>query len=424
MDIKAPKGTKDILPFESPAWDRFFDATDSVFKAYGYGRIDTPIFEAESLFVKAIGGATDIVNKEMYTFADKGGRTMSLRPEQTAGVVRAYIEHGLDRGEPLFKAFYRGPMFRYERPQGGRQRQFWQIGAEALGSADPALDAEVIDMAVEALTAAGLGGLKLSVNSVGCGSCRPEYSAKLRAFIETNSEDFCPTCLERAKTNPLRTFDCKNPECRAALKTAPLIIDSLCGECRGHHNSVLKCLDSLSIGYIDDPKLVRGLDYYAKTVFELTSDKLGAQDAVAAGGRYDGLVKKYGGPDVPGIGFAAGVERILLALADGADAESRVSPDIYVITMGDQARLAGMAAAKILRSEGYSAQLDFSGKPLKKQMSGADRSGAGIAVIIGEDELATGAITVRDMKSGNQTSGGVESLTDMVKELSRQGEES
>lgn len=417
MEVRAPKGTKDILPAESPAWDRFFEATDAVFRSYGYGRIDTPIFEAESLFVRAIGGTTDIVNKEMYTFEDKGGRMMSLRPEQTAGVVRAYIEHGLNRGDALFKAFYRGPMFRYERPQGGRQRQFWQIGAEALGSADPALDAEVIDMAAASLRAAGLENVKLSVNSVGCGACRPGYSAKLKDFINSGGADFCPTCLERAKTNPLRAFDCKNPGCRTALKDAPLIVDYLCADCRNHHESVLKCLNALSIKYFDDPRLVRGLDYYAKTVFELTSDKLGAQDAVAAGGRYDGLVAKYGGPDVPGIGFAAGVERILLALADGKTADEKSATDAYVITMGEQAKLAGMAAANILRNAGYSAVVDYSGKPLKKQMSEADKSGARAVVMIGGDELSAGTVTIRDMENGNQLSGSSEALPAIIKNI-------
>jgi histidyl-tRNA synthetase len=423
MEIKAPKGTKDILPAESGAWDRFFEATDAVFRSYGYGRIDTPIFESESLFVKAIGSATDIVNKEMYTFEDKGGRMMSLRPEQTAGVVRAYIEHGIHRTEPLFKAFYRGPMFRYERPQGGRQRQFWQIGAEALGSGNPVLDAEVIGMAVEALSAAGLADLKLAVNSVGCGKCRPAYSAALRDFILSAGDDFCPTCLERAKTNPLRTFDCKNPGCREALQNAPLITDSLCEDCRTHHDSVLRCLDSLSVQYVSDPRLVRGLDYYAKTVFELTSGKLGAQDAVAAGGRYDGLVAKYSGPDVPGIGFAAGVERILLALAAKDDINDSKGPDVYVAAMGEPAALAGLTAAKSLRKAGMTVCADFSDKPLKKQLSNADKARARYVLIIGEDELATGAVTIRDMANGNQAAGKMEAAAAIIDDLKAQGEE-
>lgn len=418
-DFKAPKGTKDILPAAAPRWDRFFDAVEAVYRSYGYSRIDTPVFESEALFARGIGDGTDIVNKEMYTFTDKGNRTMALRPEETAGVVRAFLEHNLSGTAPLFKAYYKGPMFRYERPQGGRQRQFWQVGVEAIGSVDPALDAEVIDCALESLGAAGLEDLVLHINSVGCPACRPSYTAALRVYLLAAADRFCDTCLERAEKNPMRVFDCKNPGCAAALAEAPLIMDYLCVDCAGHFAAVLAALRAIGIEYREDPRLVRGLDYYTKTAFEIKSGALGAQDAVAAGGRYDGLIEQLGGPATRGIGFAVGVERALLATA--ATAPAPPGPDVYAVTLGPDARQAGLAAAKNLRRAGFAVTVDFSDKALKKQLSYAGKAGARFVLIIGDDELATGVYGVKNMRTGEQAVLSPESLETWLKENDGEG---
>lgn len=411
--IKAPKGTKDILPAESQRWDRFINEICGVFKSYGYGRIETPIFEVESLFVRAIGDGTDIVNKEMYSFADKGGRAMALRPEETAGVVRSYIENSLYRDNPVLRVYYHGPMFRYERPQGGRQRQFWQTGVEVLGSAEPAMDAEVIDMAVRALTAAGLSNLTLRINSVGCSSCRPAYAKALSVFVVEKKSEFCETCAERASANPLRVFDCKNPGCRSALASAPSIRDSLCEACAGHFAAVQTFLGAAKTDYVDDATLVRGLDYYTSTVFEVTSSRLGAQDAVAAGGRYDDLVKKYGGPDTAAFGFAIGIERALLASEDNQ--ASTPSPYMYIAPLGGKAVASALILAVQARSEGISAVIDYSGKPLKKQLAAAHKSRAKLAVIIGDEELAKDEVIVRDMENSGQTSVTVNDFSEWIR---------
>lgn len=413
MEIKAPKGTKDILPAETQKWDRFFADVERVFKNYGYGRIETPVFESEALFVRAIGESTDIVNKEMYAFEDKGGRRIALRPEETAGVVRAFIEHKMYVGQGLTKTYYKGPMFRYERPQGGRQRQFWQVGVEALGSADPSLDAEVIDLAMACLKAAGLSGLTLKLNSVGCSACRPAYTKALKTFLAEHKDELCATCRDRTSTNPLRVFDCKNELCRATIKNAPLVVDHLCDACGESFTKVKAYLDSMSVDYVADPRLVRGLDYYTRTTFEITATGLGAQDAVAAGGRYDNLVKSYGGPDTPGLGFAIGVERVLIALGDEAEPADDV-PDAYIIALDEKSRRAGMSLAKKARESGLAVEMDFTGKNLKKQMVNADKSGARYAVIIGDAEMLTGSLTIRDMASGEQRGVDAEAMIDVL----------
>jgi histidyl-tRNA synthetase len=401
MEMKAPKGTKDILPEETRRWDRFFTEVERVFKNYGYGRIETPVFEYESLFVRAIGEGTDIVNKEMYSFEDKGGRRLALRPEETAGVVRAFIEHNMYSGSGLIKTYYKGQMFRYERPQGGRQRQFWQVGVEALGSSDPAVDAEVIDLAMACLSAAGVKDMKLKLNSVGCPACRPAYTEALKKFLVEQREELCETCQDRTSSNPLRVFDCKNEKCRTAIKSAPTIIDYLCEGCEDNFTKVKAYLEFMALEYTADPHLVRGLDYYTKTTFEITAPGLGAQDAVAAGGRYDNLVKSYGGPETPGLGFAIGVERVMITLGEEADTLDD-GLDAYVITLDEASKKAGLAMAKKAREAGLSLEMDFTGKNLKKQMINANKSGARYAVIIGSDEMLTGSMTLKDMVSGEQ----------------------
>ncbi|MFH1736638.1 MAG: histidine--tRNA ligase [Actinomycetota bacterium] len=410
--VKAPKGTKDVLPDEAEKREAFLEAVRGVYARYGYRRIDTPVFESEQLFARGIGEGTDIVNKEMYSFEDKGGRRLALRPEATAGVVRAYIENNMGVGAPLLKVFYEGPMFRYERPQGGRQRQFWQTGVEAIGVADPLLDAEVIDLAVACLTAGGLTDLTLRINSVGCPVCLPAYVAALRSYLCEAAGDFCETCRDRAKRNPMRVFDCKNEGCRRALKKAPVIKDYLCGDCRAHFENVLSGLDELNVAYVQDDSLVRGLDYYTRTTFELTSGSLGAQDAVAAGGRYDGLISLFGGLDTPGIGFAVGVERSLIAAEGYGEGTSRL--DAVIIAMGEAAKMVGLKMANALRREGAAVDLDFTDKSLAKRLTAADRTGARYTVLIGEDELMTGSVTVRNMATGEQQSVEAEVVSEIV----------
>jgi len=404
MEFKAPRGTKDILPAEIEVWDRLVDTAKSVFGRYGYKRIETPVFESTGLFTRAIGETTDIVKKEMYTFKDRKGRELTLRPEETAPVVRAFIEHKMHVEGSLFKVFYWGPMFRYERPQAGRQRQFWQIGIEAIGSPDAALDAEVIQMAAVYLHEIGLTGVKIHLNSVGDKCCRPKYTDALKVFLKQESEGFCEDCRIRADTNPMRVFDCKNRACGAKLREAPVIMRYLCDECKRHYADVTGYLDDLGIDHVHDDHLVRGLDYYTRTTFEIKHAGLGAQDAVCAGGRYDDLVKQYGGPESPAIGFAIGMERAILAVRTGNDREEEKSLDGYIIALGDDAKRKGMLLASSLRAKGIKTAYDFSGKSLKGQMKNADKAGSRFAVIIGENELKDGSVTIRDMETGEQRS--------------------
>lgn len=387
-----------------------------MFERYGYRRIETPIFEETALFSRAIGETTDIVQKEMYSFRDRGGREMTLRPEETAPVVRAYIEHKLELAAPLLKVYYWGPMFRYEQPQAGRSRQFGQLGVEAIGSIEPALDAEVIELLMRYLEELGLRDLRLHLNSVGDKACRPAYERELTGFIKENVACFCRECGKRAETNPMRVFDCKNEKCREVLKNAPVITDFLCDTCRNHLEAVKAGLGLLRVEYVDDPGLARGLDYYTRTAFEVKSSRLGAQDAVGAGGRYDYLVEQYGGPATPAIGFAIGLERLLIAL----DKEGIVLPeaaglDAYVVTLGEAAGERGLKLLSDLRSKGVKADMDFTGKSLKGQMRSADRVKARFAVILGEEELAAHVATARDMATGEQTRVRWEELAEWLK---------
>lgn len=340
----------------------------------------------------------------MYSFKDRAGRDMTLRPEETAPVVRAYIEHKLYRQTPLLKVYYSGPMFRYERPQAGRSRQFMQLGVEALGSLNPALDAEVIELLMNYLKELKLTKLKLHLNSVGDEVCRPRYSERLREYLRQNLNKFCADCRKRAKANPMRVFDCKNKQCQHEIKKAPVIADSLCEECKEHFEAVKESLSRLGIEYTYDPRLVRGLDYYTRTAFEVKSALLGAQDAVGAGGRYDFLVEQYGGPPTPAIGFAIGLERVLLCLEkEKVDIPSLEGLHAYLVTIGEEAQEAGLKLISHLRKCRISADMDFTGKSLKGQMRLADKLKAKYALIIGDTELKGKMATVRDMGSGDQS---------------------
>ncbi len=401
MNARAPKGTADMLPQTARVWEHLNRVAQELFSRYGYEPIYTPMFEHTEVFTRGIGEATDVVSKEMYTFEDKGGRSITLRPEATASVVRAALEHSLTGNGQFAKVYYAGPMFRYERPQKGRMRQFWQIGAELLGAAEPSADAELITLLWRFFEACGIpaASMRLLVNSMGDENCRPAYRTKVAAYIREHSAELCEECNRRAETNPLRAFDCKNPGCREIMCAAPLLRDELCDDCATHYTAVKGYLDALGIPYVEDPSLVRGLDYYTRTVFEVQVDAgLGSQNAIGGGGRYDRLMQEYGGPATPGLGFALGYERTVLAMeACGASIDTPLRADVYVARVDESVAAASFALAAALRDAGISAEEDHQGRSLKSQFKQADRIGARFVAIIGPDELAAGTFTLRDM---------------------------
>ncbi|MBO8141445.1 MAG: histidine--tRNA ligase [Firmicutes bacterium] len=400
--LSAPRGTADIMPQEARRWQELERVARQVFEAYGYGEVRTPIFEYTELFQRGIGEATDVVDKEMYTFRDRADRSLTLRPEGTAGVVRAYLEHRLDGAAQPAKLYYLGPMFRYERPQAGRARQFHQLGAECIGTSDPAADVEMIGMLAGLLRRLGLDGFEVRLNSIGCPRCRPAYVARLREAVASVVEQLCPSCRERYHRSPLRLLDCKRESCQRLTAGVPVLLDALCDECHGHFRQVRQHLDDLEIEYRLWPRLVRGLDYYTKTVFELISPDLGAQDALGGGGRYDGLVETLGGPPTPGVGFAAGMERILLALAKSRPQETASGIDAFVAHHGAEGRRAAVRIAARLRDAGLRVEIDYLNRSLRAQMKQADRQRARAVVIVGEDEAAREAARVRDMETGRE----------------------
>jgi histidyl-tRNA synthetase len=403
--ISAPKGTYDILPEDQPVRRWVIAQAEEVFRLYGYSRIDTPTFEETRLFTRGVGESTDIVRKEMYTFEDLGGRSMTLRPEGTAPVARAYVEHGMHTLPQPVKLYYHSPMFRYESPQSGRYRQHYQLGVEAFGSQAPELDAEVIGTLAALYRRLGLQGLVLRLNSMGCASCRPGYAAALRAFLVDHSEELCGECVERSRLNPLRTFDCKVESCRTVLDQAPRLPDHLCPSCSEHHARVQQCLEMQGIAFVSDHTLVRGMDYYTRTTFEFSSELLGAQSGVGGGGRYDNLVEAIGGPAVPGVGFGTGVERIILALSRSrVELPTAVPPVAYALAFTGGSRDEVFRLAHELRSRGVAVELDYMGRSPKGQMKQAGRSGARFALIVGEEELVQHVVKVRDLRSGEERS--------------------
>lgn len=390
-----------MLPEEAAGWQRLEEATRRVFHAFGYGEIRTPMFEHTELFQRGIGETTDIVQKEMYTFTDRGDRSITLRPEGTAPVVRAYLEHKLYARPQPVKLYYIGAMFRYERPQAGRYRQFHQIGAEALGTRDPATDVEMIVMPLALYEEMGLRDVRVLVNSIGCNVCRPAYRALLQAHMAPRREQLCATCQGRYERNPLRMLDCKVPRCRELTEDVPPILDSLCDECREHFAAVRGHLERLGVGYELEKRLVRGFDYYTKTVFELVSPHLGAQDAVGGGGRYDGLVAEMGGPDTPAVGFAVGMERLLLALqAQGEGLKAQAGPRVYVAAITPEDRPAVVELAYRLRRAGVAAEMDYAGRSLRAQMRAAGQMGAATVLLVGGEEAQRGTAKWRDMETG------------------------
>jgi histidyl-tRNA synthetase len=419
VSYRAPKGTYDVFPggrepHERPElWAFVEERARDFFRRYNYSEVRTPIFEEAQLFVRSVGEASDIVRKEMFVFEDKGGRELALRPEGTAGVVRSYVEHGLYKLAQPLKLFYVGSMFRYEQQQKGRYRQHTQIGVEVLGSADPLVDVEVISLLYSIHQACGVTDEVVYLNNLGDMETRRAYIPELRAFLQKHRDELDPDSVARLETNPLRTFDSKDENTQALLADAPTIGEFLSPEAAAHLAAVTEGLQSLGIPYEIDERLVRGLDYYTLTVFEAKSGALGAQDTVGAGGRYNGLVSELGGPDLAGIGFGSGVERILLA---AASREASTSLDVFFVTLVPEARTAAMRLASALRAEGVSCDLDYADRSAKGQFRHADRSGAAYAAILGEDELAQDICTVRDMSSGEERT---VSLTDGAKELLR-----
>ena len=412
--FKAPKGTYDVVAPFSSVWLQVKDALARAATLSGYDYIETPIFEDTALFIRGVGQSTDVVNKEMYTFDDRAGRSLSLRPEGTAGVLRAMLENRLDKGALPAKVWYTGPNFRYEQPQSGRYRQHTQVGVETIGSADPALDAEIIWMAQygprELL---GLKKVRLLINSLGCLDCRPAYRAKLQHFLA--GIDLDEATRARAEINPLRVLDDKRPEVQAKLVDAPLAPDNLCADCATHHASVLQYLDAMGVSYEVAPKLVRGLDYYVRTTFELVHDGLGAQSAIGGGGRYDGLIETLGGSPMPGIGFGLGVDRTCLAVAaENIDLAKNLLRGAYLIALAPKCMQAINTLATQLRKSDVPAEVAFDGRSMKAAMKGADRSGARFAVIIGEDELASSAATIKDLDSGEQNSVALDLVVDYL----------
>ncbi|KAF1076593.1 histidine--tRNA ligase [Halodesulfovibrio sp. MK-HDV] len=397
--VKRIKGFADMFSPESDTFTFMETVARDVFSSFGYKELRTPIIERTELFKRTIGDDTDVVQKEMYTFDDRKGRSLTMRPEATAGVMRAYIEGNVNASEQISKLFTFGPMFRYERPQKGRMRQFHQINCECLGPDEPHADAEVILMLMTFLTKIGLKELELEVNSLGCRECRPKYNEALRTFLANlNKEELCEDCRRRMDTNPLRVLDCKVPACKALTENAPTIIEHTCDTCRTHHDKVLSTLRAADVTFTQNDRLVRGLDYYNRTTFEVVSNAIGSQSSVAGGGRYDGLIKQLGGADVPGIGFACGMERLALMLGE----REVEQPDFYIAILDENGLEDGLMLAQSLRLAGKKGDVSFASKSMKAQMRQAGKKGARKALILGGEELAAKTVVVKDMETGEQ----------------------
>lgn len=401
--FKAPRGTADILP-EEQAYRRLVEEkAGRAGQIYGYQRIDTPIFEQTGLFYHSVGAGTDIAEKEMYTFEDRSHDSMTLRPEGTAPVCRAYIEHGMSNLPQPVRLYYQASIFRYERPQAGRYRQHQQFGFEALGDPDPALDAEIIDIAWNLYASLGLKGLTLKLNSIGCKACRPAYLQTLRQYYSGYSQSICRDCDVRVERNLLRVLDCKEPSCQEIIKSAPKISEHLCPDCARHFESLKEYLGYLNIPFDLNPYLVRGLDYYSRTVFEVSPEEGGAQNVLGGGGRYDGLIEQIGGKPTPGVGFGTGIERIILNLKkQGIIPTPTPGPEVYVAYLGEEARKEAIKLVSLLRRDGIGATLALGSKSLKAQMKQANTLGMARAIILGEEEIKTGSVMLRDMTKGEQ----------------------
>lgn len=401
---KAIKGTKDVLPSEVYK-NQYIEATClTVAENFGYKEMRTPVFEHTELFQRGVGDTTDVVQKEMYTFDDKGGRSITLRPEGTAGAARSFLENGLSNEALPQKICYLTSCYRYEKPQAGRLREFHQFGIECFGATSPLADAEMIALAKQIFDELGVKDLHLELNSIGCPTCRAEYHKALKEYFASRVDELCDTCRDRLDRNPMRILDCKSPVCSEIAKDAPVVLDYLCDECKEHFEKTKSYLDAMNIEYIVNPQIVRGLDYYTKTVFEFVADSIGAQGTVCGGGRYDGLIEELGGQHTPSLGFAMGLERLQLVMeAQGCEFPEPSRPDLFIVAMGDKATLKAVEIAKDMRDEGYSVVYDLNGRSLRAQMKYADKINAKYNVVIGDNEVDTKSAVLKDMATGEQS---------------------
>ena len=414
MEVQAPKGTKDMLPQDAYKWHFVENKFREIAKFYGMREIRTPMFEHTDLFLRGVGDTTDIVQKEMYTFNDKGNRSITLKPEGTAPVVRAFIENRLFNEAQPTKLYYAIPCFRYENVQKGRLRQFHQFGTEVFGSKEPSMDAEVIAFAMEFLKSLGLKSLSLNINNLGCPNCRPKYNEALKKFLEENYDDLCGLCQSRFEKNPMRILDCKNKNCGEITKNAPIILDYMCEECDTHFTEVKKYLDALNIPYTVDPGIVRGLDYYTKTIFEILNDDF----TVCGGGRYDRLIEQLGGPEMPAVGFGLGIERLLLTLQnEGIEIPNEGLYDLYIGARGEDGKLASFKLANTLRTRGIKTEINHMGRSLKAEMKYANKIGAKFTVVLGDDELQTGNAKLKRMSDGEQCEVNLNNIEEIVEIL-------
>lgn len=430
---KAIKGTKDVLPKEVHK-NQYIEATAlDIAEKFGYKEIRTPMFEHTELFQRGVGDTTDVVQKEMYTFDDKGGRSITLRPEGTAGAVRSYLENGLCNEALPQKVCYVGPCFRYEKPQAGRLREFHQFGVECFGTASPLADAELISLGKSIFDTLEVKDISLEINSIGCPTCRAEYHKALKEYFSSRKDELCDTCRDRLDRNPMRILDCKSPVCSEIAKDAPVVTDYLCEECDAHFKKVQEYLKAMHIEYTINPKIVRGLDYYTKTVFEFISNSIGAQGTVAGGGRYDGLVDELGGQKTPSLGFAMGLERLMMLMdAQNAPFPDASAPDLFVVALGDKATLKAVEIVKDMRAEGFTALMDLNQRSVRAQMKYADKLGAKFNIVIGDNEVENGTAKLKNMNTGEETDIALEtfvsgfyniSLSEQLADLEINGEE-
>ena len=403
MLTNAPKGTKDMMPDQAYKWHYIEKAFTEICRKYGFDEIRTPVFEHTELFQRGVGDTTDIVQKEMYTFQDYGKRSITLKPEGTSPVVRAYTEHKLYAGVQPTKLYYNIPCFRYEKPQSGRLREFHQFGVETFGTADMMADAEIISLAYDFLQEMGITDIELRINSVGCPHCRKKHREALREFLKPKYDQLCDTCKDRFDRNPMRIIDCKSPVCHELVQGAPMMIDYMCDDCADAFEQLKSNLDAMGIEYTVDPGIVRGLDYYTKTAFEFVTMKIGAQGTVCGGGRYDHLVEEIGGPATPGVGFGLGKERLLLTMeACGVEIPEPAGADVFIAVMGDEAKAAGLKLMRELRQNGLAVQMDIMGRNIKNQFKYANRIHASKTVVIGQDELENDSFTIKNMETSEQ----------------------
>lgn len=418
---RAVKGTNDVLPSDSHNWQFIEGKMLETAGLYGFNEIRVPVFEHTEVFLRSVGDTTDVVQKEMYTFDDKGGRSITLRPELTAGVVRSAIENGLVNGALPVKVCYVGGCYRYEKPQAGRLREFHQFGVECIGAAEPNADAEVIALARQVLTSIGIEKISLEINSIGCPECRKAYYAALKEYFSANTDKLCSTCLERLERNPMRILDCKSPVCSEIAEGAPVVIDYLCSDCKEHFEDVKAHLTAMGISFTVNPHIVRGLDYYTRTVFEFISGDIGAQSTVCGGGRYDGLISQMGGPQVPSLGFAMGIERLMLVLQNqNVELPEAKKTDLYIAALGKNAQLKAAKLCADLRAEGYRIETDICARGLKAQMKFANKIGAKFSMVLGDNEIACGKAKLKDMNDGTETDIKLDEIVDEFGEVIRE----